>query len=70
MFTYTRHALGKMDALGIDKTEIENAVRKGMKWKESDSGKWHAQMAGIEVVFIKQNRNLLIITAYLAGRTK
>ena len=68
MFIYTRHALEKMDALGIEKKEIEQTVKKGMKWKEENSDKWHARMAGIEVVFMKQNEHFFIITAYLAGR--
>lgn len=59
-----------MDALGIEKSEIERALRKGMKWKEEDSGKWHAQMAGIEVVFEKQEQEVVIITAYTARREK
>ena len=69
MFIYTKHALGKMDALGIEKRDIESAVAKGMKWKDSNE-KCHAQMAGIEVVFVKQNGDFFIITAYLAGRQK
>lgn len=68
MFVYTKHAVEKMDALGIEGKEVESAVKKGMKWKEENSDKWHAQMAGIEVVFIKQNRDFFIITAYPAGR--
>ena len=68
MFIYTKHALGKMDALGIERKDLENTIIKGMKWKEKDSEKWHAQMAGIETVFIKQNNNFFVITAYLARR--
>lgn len=70
MFIYTKHAIEKMDALGIEKEEVERAVKKGMKWKEKDTEKWHTQMAGIEVVFIKQNEDFFIITTYLAGREK
>ena len=70
VFVYTKHALEKMDALGIEKRDIENAIAKGMKWKEEANDKWHAQMADIEVVFIKQDKNFFIITAYLAGRSK
>ena len=70
MFIYTRHALEKIDALGIEKRDLEQTVLKGMKWKEKDSEKWHAQMAGLEVVFMKQNKDFFIITAYLAGRSK
>jgi len=67
LFVYTKHALQKMDALGIEKSDVENTVKKGMKWKEEDTPKWHAKMAGIEVVFMKQAKDLFIITVYLAG---
>ena len=60
MFVYTKHAIEKMDALGIEKRDVERVVKKGMKWKEEKSDKWHAQMAGIEVVFIKQLKNIFI----------
>ena len=70
MFIYTKHALEKIDALGLEKKEIEKAVKEGMKWKEEDSDKWHAQMAGIEVVFMKQFNDIFVITAYLSGRSK
>lgn len=70
MFFYTRHALQKMDALGILKKEIENTVIRGMKWKEEDTEKWHALMTGIEVIFIKQEQDFMIITTYLNRRTK
>ncbi len=70
MFIYTKHALEKIDALGFEKEEIERTVKKGMKWKEEDSDKWHAQMAGIEVVFMKQFKDIFVITAYLAGRSR
>lgn len=59
-----------MDALGIEKRDIERTVKEGMKWREKNSQKWHAQMAGIEVVFMKQSNGIFIITAYLAGRSK
>ena len=70
MFIYTKHAIEKIDTLGIEKRDVENAIKKGMKWKESNSEKWHAQMAGIEVVFMRQGENIFIITAYFAGRLK
>ena len=70
MFIYTRHALEKMDALGIEKRDVEKNVKEGMKWKEENSDKWHAQRAGVEVVFIKQLKKIFIITVYLARRSK
>ncbi len=59
-----------MDALGIEKNEVENAIIKGMKWKEEDTDKWHANMSGVEVVFMKQEEQFIIITTYLARREK
>lgn len=35
-----------------------------MKWKEDDTEKWHANMAGIECVFMKEEDTLFIITVY------
>jgi len=70
VFIYTQHALEKMDGLGIDKNEIERVIKEGMKWKEKLGEKWHAQMTGIEVVFMKRDKNIFIITAYLAGGSK
>ena len=70
VFICTQHSVEKMDALGIEKKEVERIVAQGMKWKEEDSDKWHAQMAGVEVVFTKRNKDFFIITVYLAGRSK
>lgn len=70
LFIYTTHAVEKMDGFGFEKSDVENTVKKGMKWKEEKTNKWHAQLAGIEVVFMKQGNNFVIITAYLAGRKK
>ena len=67
-FIYTKHSLEKIDSLGIEKKEIENAIKKGMKWKDKKRDIWYANMSGIEVVFSKQKNNIVIITAYYAGR--
>ena len=64
MFIYTRHSFEKIDALGIEKGDVEQTIKKGMKWKEEKSEKWHARMAAIEVVFMKRNKDFIIITAY------
>lgn len=53
-----------MDALNIDKGSVEHIILKGMKWKEKDSGKWHANMAGVECVFIKKGEKLFAIIVY------
>lgn len=68
LFVYTRHAIEKMDGLGIEKKEVQITIIKGMKWKSED--KWHSQMGGLEVVFVKEENNLVIVTVYLAGRLK
>ena len=59
-----------MDAFGIERKEIENVVRKGMKWKEDKEDKWHALMNNIEVVFQKSNEIIFIITIYRGEREK
>jgi len=67
VFRYTKHALEKMDALGIERSEVERTIKTGMKWKEEQIEKWHARSAGIEAVFIPQENDVMIITVYLAG---
>jgi len=68
VFVYTKHALEKMDALGIDKHEVERAIQLGMKWTEDD--KWHARNGGVEIVFVKQEDAFVIVTTYLSRRKK
>lgn len=70
MFFYTKHALEKMDGLGIIKSEVQNTIIKGMKWKEENTDKWHARMSGIEIVFMKNNQDFIIVTTYLSRRKK
>lgn len=70
MYFYTRHALEKMDSLGLDKFEVEETIQKGMKWKEDQRDMWHAQMSCNEIVFTKENDTFIIITVYLAKRSK
>lgn len=70
MFIFKQHALEKMDALGVERKEVEEAIKRGMKWKEEKTKKWHAQMAGVEVVFIKDDSDYYIITVYPAGVKK
>ena len=40
-----------------------------MKWKE-DGDKWHASMAGIECVFIKEEDAIFMITVYKEANKK
>ena len=61
---YSRHALEKTDGYGLDIEEVEKAIKQGMKWKEEDSDKLHARMAGIECVFIKEEDEIFVITVY------
>ncbi len=53
-----------MDGLGISNEDIEKAVNFGMKWKEIDNDKWHANMSSIECVFLKKEDVIFIITVY------
>lgn len=63
---FTRHALEKIDALGLAVEEVESVIRMGMKWREEGTEKWHVNMSGIEVVFVKIEEVIRIITVYLA----
>lgn len=67
---YSRHALEKIDGYGIDLSEVERTVKQGMKWKEEETEKWHANMAGLECVFTKEGVYVMVITVYLAGGEK
>ncbi len=67
---YSNHALEKVDRYGIDVDEVERTIKQGMKWKENDTEKWHANRGGIECVFMKQEEIFFIITVYQnKGRT-
>jgi hypothetical protein len=70
VFRFTRHAVEKMDGLGIERSEVEAAVLRGMKWKEPNRDVWHAAMAGIEAVFSKEQGIIVIVTVYRARRAK
>ncbi len=59
-----------MDALGFDREEIEKTIKEGMKWKESQSEKWHANRGGIECVFVKDEDIFYVITVYPNGGSK
>lgn len=39
-----------------------------MKWKEDQTDKWHAGMAGIECVFTREEDTIFVITIYLNRR--
>ncbi len=68
MLYFTRHALEKMDGVGVSKEEVKQILAQGMKWKEREEEKWHAQMMGTEVVFMKEDETITIITVYRAAR--
>ncbi len=38
-----------------------------MKWKEEISDKWHANLGGLECVFIKRKDIIFVITVYEEG---
>ena len=63
-FEYSKHALEKIDALGIEKNVVEKTIVNGMKWKETDNEKWHANMAEIECVFMRKEEGIFVITFY------
>ncbi|MDP6293641.1 MAG: hypothetical protein QF486_03190 [Candidatus Woesearchaeota archaeon] len=67
MIIYTRHAIYKRDALGLDKAAVRRVIRQGMKWI-NHGGKWHANMEGLEVVFLKKGGSITVITLYLAWK--
>lgn len=57
-----------MDALGVERKEVEAILQKGMKWQKDD--KWHANMYGLEIVFQKHEGAIFIITVYHGGIEK
>ncbi|HLD15358.1 MAG TPA: hypothetical protein VJB94_02150 [Candidatus Nanoarchaeia archaeon] len=57
-----------MDGYGLEVEEVDKIIQSGMKWKEENTEKWHAQMAGIEGVFIKEKDLIFIITVYKEGK--
>ena len=65
MLIFSQHALDKMDGLGIEKDEVISVIIKGMKWREKDTEKVHARASGLEVVFLKKDSNIFVITVYL-----
>jgi len=65
---YSKHALEKIDRYGLDLDEVEKLVKQGMKWKEQHCNKWHATMAGLECVFVKDGETVFVITVYSEGK--
>jgi hypothetical protein len=59
-----------MDGLGIERSEVDKAIAKGMKWKEKNTEKWHANMSGVECVFLKEEDTIFVITVYMCGEEK
>ena len=53
-----------MDAYGINRQEVDKIIKEGMKWKETQTEKWHARMAGYECVFLREDDSLFVITFY------
>lgn len=69
-FIFGLHTLKKMDAWGLERKQVENIIKMGMKWKEVKKEKWHALMNNFEVVFQKENDTIFIITVYPEERKK
>ncbi len=64
---FSSHALEKIDGVGIDIEEVEQIVKKGMKWRDQEQmNKWCANMHDYEVVFEELGDALYIITVYAA----
>ena len=61
------HALEKIDGLGIGIEDVEQIIRKGMKWRDKmQTNKWYANMHNYEVVFEELDDVLYVITVYAA----
>lgn len=56
-----------MDLYGLEQSEVNTIMKKGMKWKEENTEKWHARMASFECVFVKQEESYFVITVYASG---
>ena len=65
---FGKHAIEKMDCLGLERKEIEKIIQEGMKWQRD--GKWYGNMYGIEVVFQREEDIIFVITVYFEGRKK
>ncbi|MAF34761.1 hypothetical protein CMO91_02860 [Candidatus Woesearchaeota archaeon] len=57
----------KRNALGLDGATVRRVIHKGMKWI-NHGGKWHANMEGTEVVFVRKEERILVVTMYLAWK--
>ncbi len=67
LLIFTKHAIEKMDGVGVDKEEVKRVLAEGMKWKEEGKNRLHARMGGLEVVWTKDEEATIVITVYLAG---
>jgi hypothetical protein len=56
------HARMRMFERGIELGEVDEAIRKGRKWREDD--KVHATIRDIEVVYRVANSDIFIITVH------
>lgn len=54
-----------MSGLGLERIEVEQIIKKGMKWQNKEQKtKWYANMHGYEVVFEEMEDILYVITVY------
>ena len=67
MLVFTKHARVRMYERGISPGEVKKVVETGMKWfvkNEGLEGRWHCKRGNIEIVFEKQDEDVLIVTVY------
>ena len=54
-----------MSGLGLERLEVEQIIKKGMKWQDKEQkAKWYANMHGYEVVFEDMEDIIYVITVY------
>lgn len=56
-----------MDAYGIERRDLDDMLKTGMKWKEQQTNKWHAAKGGFECVFVHSDEGIIVITVYRTG---
>ena len=66
-FIFTKHARQRMYERKITVEEVKLTVNKGMKWfmeSEGETGRWHAKLGAVEVVFEREDNYAIIVTVY------
>ena len=65
---YTKHAVEKMQELGITVNEVKQAMIKGLKFGPNSRGCMHTRLNLIEVVYDRRNNVCSIVTVYWVRR--